>query len=147
MQDRFRFRAWDKKTKKMRDVNNIAFHNKRSAFDYDDSNLPKVVNLWGYDIINDKDMILHREIEDVILMQCTGLEDKNGKLIYEGDIVKETLYRAGTICDETYLAVVHDSCIFRFEPDMVFTDLYYHHHKVEVIGNIYENPELLNKEE
>lgn len=125
MQDRFRFRAWSKVYKRMFEV-----------FSFNEN--------FVHSAIGDDPVHTHNQ---VVLMQCTGLKDKNGKLIYEGDIVKETLYRAGTICDETYLAVVHDSCIFRFEPDMVFTDLHYHHHKVEVVGNIYENPELLNKEE
>lgn len=73
------------------------------------------------------------------VMQFTGLKDKNGKEIYEGDIVRleqwepeiyEVVFNRGGFC-------------FRHSD----TDVFYHDAKYiekgEVIGNIYENPELL----
>lgn len=88
------------------------------------------------------------EYIDFILMQCTGLKDKNGKLIYEGDIVK-------------YKDEVYGLCIGRIEWDNAHYELLYytgekygwfshilcikHIKNIEVIGNIYENPELIER--
>ena len=84
---------------------------------------------------------------DFILMQSTGLKDKNGSEIFEGDIVK---YEAG--CNTVTEEVAYDKNFAGFgvrdaDIDIVFTflqladvvDLI----SLEVIGNIYQNPELL----
>ena len=74
-----------------------------------------------------------------ILMQYTGLHDKNGKEIYEGDIVKVRSYPSGYINTEVYFK----DGKFAFDgSNYSFKDL---NDKVEVIGNIYENKELLNE--
>lgn len=74
----------------------------------------------------------------VELMQYTGLKDKNGKEIYEGDIIKFV----GENCLVNY---VENDCAFRIDVDSrISTALRKAHSKdYEVIGNIYENPELL----
>lgn len=77
------------------------------------------------------------------LLQCTGLKDKNKKLIYEGDIV--LLYN-GSI--NGYF-IAKDPFIVEWKstgwnlPSWLdgYTDKT---HFIEVIGNIYENPKLLN---
>lgn len=84
---------------------------------------------------------------DFILMQSTGLKDKNGKEIFEGDVVK---YKAG--CNTFTEEVAYDKNFAGFgvrdaNADIIFTfgeifedmDTRF----LEVIGNIYENPELL----
>lgn len=142
-----KFRAWDKKTKKMRAVNSIVFHYEEECFDFDNSRLPKVVNLWGKDIIEDKAIVLHREIKDVELMQYTGLKDKNGKEIYEGDVVKKV--------DTNGLGWHRErNCKVSFDKEgywlltTEYGDGYWigevDIEQLEVIGNIFDNPELLN---
>lgn len=90
------------------------------------------------------------------LMQCTGLKDKNGKLIFEGDIVKNT---TGTF---TFIGVIkfgkytvsnsinqgfYVEWQKKYE-DLFRNDLLYWLEKEEglmIIGNIYENGDLLNE--
>ena len=71
-----------------------------------------------------------------ILLQWTGLKDKNGREIYEGDIIK-----GKHIClDETFLNVVRwEGSGFALGEGLIKT------RQLEVIGNIYENSELLKE--
>lgn len=72
--------------------------------------------------------------EDIIPLQYIGINDANNKEIYEGDILK----RFGN-----YYIVVYEGMGYRMiwtEEDMVNR---YPDEKCEVIGNIYENPELV----
>ena len=69
------------------------------------------------------------------LMQYIGLKDKNGKEIYEGDILRDDIEM---ICD----TVVWSKTCLGFEALPNYPDNYAMQ-DMEVIGNIYENPELL----
>ena len=74
--------------------------------------------------------------KDIILMQYTGLKDKNGKEIYEGDIVKVRMY-SGEI-KTGYIKFSKKEACFTLN-----NGLFIGRHKREVIGNIYENEDLL----
>lgn len=123
-----KYRAWDKENKKMIDVDILNWNN------------------GEVDFIGDGITFILKA-NDIVLMQSTGLTDKNGKEIFEGDIVKVTDGDErtnfpdggiGTICglDEIFMwyidGQVHNG-LFDISQE------YY----IEVIGNIYENPELL----
>ena len=88
--------------------------------------------------------VWHVNDDGLIIEQYTGLKDKNGKEIYEGDIVVNTYYDDG----EMYKVLwVDDSVAFGMESldDMELYKLPLE--SLEVIGNIHENPELLEEEE
>lgn len=129
VQDRFRFRAWSRKTEEM-------FHNAEQTYD----NLRGVLNRGSFDeVLADKDYIVE---------QCTGLKDKNGRLIYEGDILevshpegeKET--HAVEWCgDSDYPAF--DLPYLGQQVDCNGLSWALAECEVKVVGNIHENPELL----
>ena len=130
MNDRFKFRAWATETKKMYD--NVYFDGLEVGIWDDD-------NDGEYTLIGD--MRENSLLQYCILLQCTGLNDKNGKLIYEGDIIhgeygmawevfhENSMYYAGGHSGDTYITKI-------LEPALSMVS--------SVIGNIYENPELLN---
>ena len=91
--------------------------------------------VWS--VLND----CNNEQERFIIMQWTQLKDKNGKEIYEGDIVY-------VICEDGNAVIEwdEDSAKFSIKFDDWIADFdWYSGKDLEVIGNIYENPELLNK--
>ena len=122
MQDRFRYRVWDK-TK-----------NKWLHFDF--STYPTYqYRIW------------QALTDGETFYQCTGLKDKNGKLIYEGDILGGIYHGYIEYCDECkcFQLKVKDYGCLACEGDLHWYELVEaeEQNELEVIGNIYENPELL----
>lgn len=83
------------------------------------------------------------EVDPATIGQCTGLKDKNGKLIFEGDICQ---YETGGIC---YIYWNDEQANFDLKGvnygyvSLIF-DIY-SACRMEIIGNIHDNPELLNR--
>jgi len=123
-----RFRAWDKKGKKMGHVVVLSFDG-------------RIID--GKPVYPDRVQILHEDyeggsevfnIEDVELMQDTGLKDKNGKEIYEGDIVKTNSRATLKIYWNDRIGAY--GWIGNWKEEDKWDSF-------EIIGNIYSNPELL----
>lgn len=76
------------------------------------------------------------------LMQYTGIKDKNGKEICESDIVKRCVYGKVYIKEVLWIA---EEAKFATAFDMSGMGTLENPSNTEVIGNIYENPELINE--
>lgn len=105
----------------------------------------KMVNIYSWNIWQEYFMCSEYDsefyLDETPIMQYTGLKDKNNKEIYEGDILFESF-------GERYYKVVFENGSFRAE---FKGDFEWHHFDLidvvaqgcEVVGNIYENPELM----
>lgn len=131
-----KFRAWDKRKNVMRDV---------AVLHFTKSGKVNSIEYW-----KTPSELKSYHVRNIELMQSTGLKDKNGVEIFEGDIVvinvnngfdrlfdeksviKESKFHSGLVCElvkyDAEYRIFHAS-IFKYE--------------YEVIGNIYENSELL----
>ena len=118
-----KFRAWDKVVKEMAQVNALVLDEQVVKVTYKNGNVAK------------------DDMKEYELMQSTGIKDKNGKEIFEGDIV--------LVLDSPY-TVFYDNerGSYRLKPhddrwNVDYMSNFAHSGNFEVVGNIYENPELL----
>lgn len=122
-----KFRAWLKEEKRMTDVNEMTF------IDGEVYLISDVTDFYAY--------------EEFKLMQSTGLKDKNGKEIFESDIVKFTITNGFDYVVDEYGVVTYKQGAFFIVKDFAeYLISYVYTKEVEVIGNVYENQELLEGE-
>lgn len=147
MNDSFKYKVFDIDDKKLHDVILINYENNSVE--------------W----YNEADKKRSAFIDEVPLVQCTGLKDKNSKLIFEGDLLRypakdkdeetnfvicEVFFHNNDCCDThtgfqmnrfhfkgNLCGIINYGRKYNFIPKNV--------EKMEVIGNIYENPELLKE--
>ncbi len=81
------------------------------------------------------------EVDYKTLGQFTGLTDKNGKKIFEGDIVEANMLYSGIVNFFTKKEIV----LVRYVEGCFYPLYDYVKREIEVIGNIHDNPELLEK--
>lgn len=122
-----RFRAWDKEYKEMVQVDALVFDEQIIKATYKNGNVVK------------------EDLKNYVLMQSTGLRDKNGKEIFEGDILKVTNLSSwlevvsfnknkAMFVSKEVKRKVEETPLY----DLFNTDIF----EVEIIGNIHTNPEL-----
>lgn len=156
MNDRFKFRAWDIKNEKMIYSDSEDNDEESGIFILDED------GLWirSYFLI---DTLIGGDIEEIdgygkseaIIMQCTGLKDTKGKLIYEGDIVRRNVCHS----IENFSITIETGQVFFAEGAAAFAVkwldkkhgcAYTQFSNIAwgsstIIGNIYENPELMKE--
>lgn len=124
-----KFRAWDKKENKM--YHNVGVVGSFIILEHEQS---------GYDFYEIDLNLYDNMTDDYHIMQYTGLRDRNGIEIYEGDIVigLRRIYDDYFHEKVTYL----NGCYMfgGFNAHEYFNK----HQQIEVIGNVYDNPDLLN---
>ncbi|MTR26642.1 hypothetical protein GMC29_10055 [Streptococcus salivarius] len=128
-----RYRAWDKNLKTMYEVDDIM------SIDFGKSEIS--VKTLFFERTN------YYKFDDIVLMQSTGLKDENGKEIFEGDIVKVTDGDERTNFPDGGIGTICglDGIFMWYIDGQVHNGLFdiSQEYYIEVVGNIYENPELL----
>lgn len=122
-----KFRVWDKNLQILGTVSNIDFEHEEVTFYIDD----------------EEELDTCQLLKDVEIMQSTGLKDKNGKEIYEGDIVRNT--HTGSV-GRVHWCVHNTGFFYYVEKDKKDYTVFRAKYNLEVIGNIYENRELLEND-
>lgn len=124
-----KFRAWDKKERRFLNEDEFVIDNNGKVY------------LW-----NENNTLSF--IYNIELMQYTGLKDKNGKEIYEGDVVAYDLGFDDEKTENYKIIFDNKQCAYFMFPLNDKSRLrhftYSAKNDCEVIGNIYENTELLN---
>lgn len=125
-----KYRAWD------RTRNQMNYRVMVGNCDTDDENWTCPI-IW----IEEKKDWLHFDDYECI-MQSTGLFDKNGKEIFEGDVVKMS---KDVYSEPTYYEIVrHYGGAYRLDSKQHGCELWLRHTDCDVVGNVYENKELLD---
>ena len=123
-----RYRAWMKSLKWMCDVTNISF----------DSKFVDICQQGDTERYTEMSV----EFDEITLMQSTGLFDRNGKEIFEGDIVRMA---KDVYSEPTYYEVArHRGGAYRLESKQHGCELWLRHTDCEIVGNVYKNKELLD---
>jgi uncharacterized phage protein (TIGR01671 family) len=146
-----KFRAWDNKNKKMFIPSMLDWKDERDPKEND----TRTFYIWRSPYEDEHVNWSHTCIgtEDSILMQYTGLDDKNGKEIYEGDVIQ---FKDGIVIngsnihrskvewlDELSGFYIHADNVGYYQVNPSQCAMYHY----EIIGNIYDNPELLEQED
>ena len=130
-----RYRVWLKIGKRMvfsDDILDIDYENKEIVTQqvYFENGLPDDRDVYCYDF------------DEIELMQSTGLKDRNSVEIFEGDIVKMA---KDVYSEPTYYEVArHRGGAYRLESKQHGCELWLRHIDCEIVGNVYENKELLD---
>ena len=131
-----KFRAWVKTGKRMVETDDLL------GINYEDKEIitQKIYFESGLPVERDID---NYDFDEIVLMQSTGLKDKNGKEIFEKDILDYNGRKAIVKWHGSYACFIYEFVDELKNRTAEWQPLYLSYYKFEIIGNIYENPELL----
>lgn len=133
-----RYRAWIKTEKRM------FFSDDILTIDYENEEIVTQQVYFENGLPDDRDIYFY-DFDEITLMQSTDMVDRNGKIIFEGDIVKMA---KDVYSEPTYYEVVrHRGGAYRLESKQHGCELWLRHTDCKVVGNVYENRELLEVKE
>ena len=131
-----KFRAWDKVNKEMCKITQLLFWEGEK------------IGIVSVD--TERGELQHLPVESFEIMQFTGLQDKNGKDIYEGDIINNECYNFEVKFGEWYCAEVERHYTGFYLVNAEFDDSslseLVQYDDCEIIGNIHEHKDLLEGE-
>lgn len=154
---RFKFRFWHNEYKKMVEVFNFGIDGgccewvQHSPIYNTEDGLP-ILDNWGGVMEEPSKIIRRSKLIDGVLEQCTGVKDKNGKLVYENDIIEITSpvydhYNSKPRLNKNIQVVKWRENQTGFYPFCYGIHQEYEETTFEVIGNVHENKELLKNED
>lgn len=123
-----KYRAWDKEFKEMVPVDALVFDEQVIKATYQNGSIVK------------------DDVKNYELMQSTGLHDKNGKEIFEGDIVDFKGRKAIVKWHGSYASFIYEFVDELKNRTVEWQPLYLSYYHFEIIGNLFENPGLLELE-
>lgn len=135
-----KFRAWNKNLKTMHGTDDIVFIN----FEEEEICVQTIYFEQGLPDERDLDFYIFDEIE---FMQSTGLIDKNGEEIFEGDVLLTYDGELAKVYWDDVLAGWFVDFIYETAELSEVADLQSSRSICKIIGNIYENPELLEEKQ
>lgn len=111
---------------------------KRYSTDIDHYYILPIGTIYGYDDL----LLMAWEVDPDTVGECTGLRDKNGKLVFEGDILdcKGGMYERCKVIFNEFCSAFQLMCKDGFS-DFFLCSI--NHAHMVVIGNVHDNPELL----
>lgn len=130
------FRAWVKTEKRMVETDDLL------GINYEDKEIitQKIYFESGLPVERDID---NYDFDEIVLMQSTGLKDKNGKEIFEKDIVDYKGRKAIVKWHGSYACFIYEFVDELKNRTAEWQPLFLSYYHFEIIGNVYENPELL----
>ncbi|SCY14099.1 YopX family protein [Lysinibacillus fusiformis] len=142
-----KFRAWDKKRKELFRVHDLNFNRHDGTPTTIMGYTPDSGNCWN---VFGGHFMKYANEQRYVLMQFTGVTDKNGREIYEGDLYKYTnshdLYNPEsghtTLEVDHVKAVIFENGAF-YHGRHLLSEVIEYDDSFTYVGNIYENPELL----
>ncbi len=131
-----KFRAWVKTGKRMVETDDLL------GINYEDKEIitQKIYFESGLPVERDID---NYDFDEIVLMQSTGLKDKNGKEIFEKDIVDYKGRKAIVKWHGSYASFIYEFVDELQNRTTEWQPLFLSYYHFEIIGNVYENPELL----